>query len=77
MVTTTLRKLLGVAVGFLILIKLSLDTVEYDMQIMEIEESVQPKRVPPNSGGEGGGGTPLDPPILVDVVHFQKLGPYF
>ena len=32
MVTTTLRKLLGVAVGFLILIKLSLDTVEYDMQ---------------------------------------------
>ena len=32
MVATTLRKLLGVAVGFLILIKLSLDTVEYDMQ---------------------------------------------
>ena len=47
---------------------------------MEIEESVQPKRVPPNSGeegGGGGGGTPLDPPILVDVVHFQKIGPYF
>ena len=46
-------------------------------RIMEIEESVQPKRVPPNSGGEGGGGTPLDPPILVDVAHLQKLGPYF
>ena len=44
---------------------------------MEIEESVEPKRVPPNSGGEGGGGTPLDPPILVDVAHLQKLGPYF
>ena len=27
--------------------------------------------------GWGGGGTPLDPPILVDVVHLQKLGPYF
>ena len=33
-------------------------------RIMEIEESVQPKRVPPNSGEEGGGGKVGVPPWI-------------
>ena len=71
MITTTLRKLLGV-VGFLSKYYYG-DRGECSAE----EDTTQQWRGVGGGGGGVGGERTLDPPTLVDVFHLQKLGPYF